>query len=100
MTSVAKFKVEISKATNCICNICHGSGRVAKINYYTKDYGSNKRPGKICKTLQKHPRSIWICRKCMNDFKGEWVRSTEGLGYDYYKFYDADGKWKDGDGNG
>lgn len=93
---MTKFKVEISKATNCICDICHGGGRVAKIDYYKKNYRSNKRPGKICKTLQKHPISIWICERCMNDFKGEWIRSTKGLGFAYHEFYGADGKWLGG----
>lgn len=82
-----KFAVEISKATNCFCNICHRDGRVAKIKYYTQDYGSNKRKGKTCKTLQKHPHEIWVCKKCMEDFKSEWVSSTRGAGYNYHEYY-------------
>lgn len=82
-----KCEIEISEATNCFCNICHRAGRVAKINYYTQDYASNKRKGKICKTLQKHPHSIWICEKCMYDFKSEWISSTRGLGFKVHDFY-------------
>ena len=82
-----KFTVGISKYTNCCCNICHRLNRVAKIRYYTQDYRSNKRKGKICKNLQKHPHEIWICEKCMDDLKSEWTRSTRGVGYDYYRYY-------------
>ena len=81
-----KFSVEISNYTNCSCNICFRVGRVAKIKYYTQDYGSNKRPGKICKRLQKHSHSIWVCEKCMEDFKSEFTRSTRGLGYKVHDF--------------
>lgn len=81
-----KFTVEISKATNCCCNICFRLGRVAKISYYTQSYESNKRKGKICKRLQKHPHTIWICEKCMNDFRGEFIWSTGGLGYNVHDF--------------
>ena len=82
-----KFSIEISKADNCFCNICHRTGRVAMISYYTQNYASNKRKGKICKTLQKHPHCIWICEKCMNDLRSEWVWSTRGAGFSYHKFY-------------
>lgn len=81
-----KFTVEISKATNCICNICHRDGRVAKIKYYTQDYGSNKRKGKICKTLQKHPHEIWICEKCWYDLRSAWWRDTKGAGFRYHEY--------------
>ena len=89
-----KYSIELSENTNCSCQICFRLGRVAKIQYYTQNYGSNKRKGKICKTLQKHPHSIWICEKCLNDFKSEWIRTTRGLGFDYYTFYSAEGKYK------
>lgn len=71
------------------CNICHrhSDGRysdygmkIAKIKYYTQDYGSNNRKGKICKRLQKHPHEIWICDKCLDDFRSEWwSKSTERM---------------------
>lgn len=85
-----KFSVEISEYTNCCCNICFRTGRVMKIKYYVQDYASNKRKGKICKTLQKHPRSIWICERCYNDFKSEFVRSTRGLGFSIRNFEETD----------
>ena len=81
-----KISIEISEYTNCYCDICHRANRVAKIKYYTQDYGSNKRKGKVCKNLQKHPHSIWICEKCMDDIKSEWIRSTQGLGFRYWEF--------------
>lgn len=91
-----KFRIEVSEYPNCCCNICHRLSHVAKIEYYTQDYGSNKRKGKICKKLQKHPHSIWICEKCMDDFESEWVRHTKGLGFYIaesasYKF--QNGEW-------
>ena len=33
-----------------------------------------------------------FCEKCMKDFKSEWTSSTRGLGFDYPKFYSADGE--------
>ena len=82
-----KFNVEISKATNCCCDICFRLGRVMKVRYYVQDYRSNKRKDKICKTLQKHPRSIWICERCYNDFKSEYIRSTRGSGFRFWDFH-------------
>ena len=82
-----KFSVEISEYTNCCCSVCFRSARVAKIKWYTQDYASNKRKGKICKNLQKHPHSLWICESCMQDFKKEWLRSTRGFGFRYHEFY-------------
>ena len=81
-----KFEIEISNTTNCVCNICFRTDRVAKISYYTQDYGSNKREGKYCKTPQKHPHSIWICEKCMKDFHSAWVGDTHGVGFEYHRF--------------
>lgn len=82
-----KFTVVIDGYDNCCCSICFRICQVAKIEYYTQDYESNKRKGKICKNLQKHPHSIWICGKCINDFLAEWTSSTRGLGFEYPKFY-------------
>ena len=82
-----KFSVEISGYTNCTCSVCFCQARVAKLKWYTQDYASNKRKGKICKNLQKHPHSIWICEKCMQDFKHEWIRSTRGVGFQYPDFF-------------
>lgn len=70
-----KFEMSISDADNCFCNICHSPMQVLKLKYYTKDYGSNNRKGKICKTLQKHPHEIWICNKCLGDLVGEWYKT-------------------------
>jgi len=89
-----KWSIEISEYTNCCCSICFRLGRVAKIKYYTQNYASNKRKGKICKRLQKHPHSIWICEKCMDDFRREWTGHTRGLGFAVADFYQPkNGEW-------
>lgn len=81
-----KFTIEISKADNCFCNICHRTGRVAMISYYTQNYASNKRKGKICKTLQKHPHIIWVCEKCCRDLRSAWWSDTRGAGFRYHEY--------------
>ena len=67
-----KFSLSVSDHDNCLCNICHRPRKVLILKYYTKDYASNTRPGKICKTLQVHPHTIWVCKKCLEDLRGEW----------------------------
>ena len=66
-----KFSIEMGE-NGCTCSICRSVGRVTKIKWYEQDYESNKQKGKICKTLQKHTHSVWICEECMEDFRQEW----------------------------
>lgn len=71
-----KFKLDYAKGfVNCDICFKHEGKKIAKLKYYTQDYGSNKRKGKICKNPQKHPHEIWICDKCIEDLKSEWWRT-------------------------
>lgn len=72
-----KWNLEIARGA-IKCDICarHENMNIVKIKYYTQNYGSTKRKLKICKTLQKHPHEIWICDKCLSDFRDEWWRTT------------------------
>ncbi len=54
---------------NCVCNICHGTGAKWKFRYVTRNYKSD-RTKRICKTLQAHEHSFWICPKCLQNFIG------------------------------
>ena len=56
------------------------------LTYYTQNYASNKRKGKICKTLQKHPHIIWVCEKCWRDLRSAWWRDTRGAGFRYHEY--------------
>lgn len=55
---------------NCICNICHGTGAKIEFEYITRDYRSAKTK-KICKTLQAHRHSFWICPECLNNMMNQ-----------------------------
>lgn len=72
-----KFTIQYGKGAMC-CDICfkHNDKKIAKLKYYTQDYASNKRKGKICKTPQKHPHSIRICSDCLKDLRREWYATT------------------------
>lgn len=72
-----KFEIDYAKGYVC-CSVCfkHVDKKIVKLKWYTQDYASNKRKGKVCKTLQKHPHSIWICDKCIEDLKSEWWKTT------------------------
>ena len=73
-----KFKIEYASGyVNCDICFKHEGMKIAKLEYYTQDYASNKRPGKICKTPQKHPHSIWICEKCLKELRREWWGTTD-----------------------
>lgn len=81
-----KWEIVIDKGA-ITCNICHRheNMNIAKIRYYTQDYRSNKREGKVCKNLQKHPHEIWICDGCLQDFKMEWWGTTN----DRFRIWDG-----------
>lgn len=61
-----KFEITYSEANNCGCGICFKLNHVMRVKWYTQDYASEK-TGKICKNLQKHPHSLWVCRDCYRD---------------------------------
>ena len=48
------------------CSICHGTGPIIEFRYVTRNYQS-PRTKKICKTLQEHEHSFWICTACANN---------------------------------
>lgn len=62
------FHVRYLEQDSGICNICHGTGAKLEIKYITRDY-QNGRTKKICKNLQSHEHSLWICPKCVSTFK-------------------------------
>lgn len=60
---------------NCACSICHGVGAKIEFEYVTRNYQSS-RTKKICKTLQEHGHSFWICPTCLENLldKAERVK--------------------------
>ena len=52
---------------NCCCSICHGTGARIEFEYVTRNYESAKKKGLICKNLQAHGHSFWICPTCMQN---------------------------------
>lgn len=60
------FSFRLLTQDNCVCNICHGTGAVIEFEYTVRNYQSPKTK-KICKRLQEHRRSFWICPKCINN---------------------------------
>lgn len=60
------FSFKFLTQDNCVCNICHGIGAKWGFRYVTRNYQS-PRTKKICKTLQAHEHSFWICPKCLQN---------------------------------
>lgn len=60
---------------NRICSICHGTGAKIEFEYVTRNYESAKQKGKICKNLQAHRHSFWICPTCIENL----VNKSQGL---------------------
>lgn len=54
---------------NCCCSICHSIGAKIEFRYVTRNYASARRRNVICKTLQAHGHSFWICPKCLDNLK-------------------------------
>ena len=63
------FHVRYLEQDNCICSVCHGTGAKIEIRYVVRNYESERVKKKICKNLQAHERSLWICPKCIDNFK-------------------------------
>jgi len=61
------FHVRYLEQDNGICSVCHGTGAKLEIRYVTRNYQSGKTK-KICKNLQPHEHSLWICPKCVSSF--------------------------------
>ena len=94
------FHVKYLEQDNGVCSVCHGTGAKIEIRYVVRNYESARVKKKICKNLQTHERSLWICPKCIKNFKqkssviredtiepqrtGKWIRNpddTAGSGY-------------------
>ena len=63
------FHVRYLEQDNGLCSVCHGTGAKIEIRYIVRNYESARVKKKICKTLQAHERSLWICPKCIDNFK-------------------------------
>lgn len=60
------FSFKFLTQDNCVCSICHGTGAKWGFRYVTRNYQS-PRTKKICKTLQAHEHSVWICPECLQN---------------------------------
>ncbi len=63
------FTIKKLEQDNCVCSVCHGTGAVLSVSYVTRNYESAINRGKICKNLQAHGHSLWICRECLDNFR-------------------------------
>lgn len=63
------FHVRYLEQDNGVCSVCHGIGAKIEIRYVVRNYESARVKKKICKNLQAHERSLWICPKCIDNFK-------------------------------
>ena len=63
------FHVRYLEQDNGLCSVCHGTGAKIEIRYVVRNYESARVKKKICKNLQAHERSLWICPKCIDNFK-------------------------------
>lgn len=70
------FRFRWLEQDNCVCGICHGTGAKIEFGYVTRDYESAKQRGRICKNLQAHGHSFWICPTCLTNLnkKAEKVK--------------------------
>ena len=66
-----EFKTSMSKADNCICNACHGTGTVMKLTYPTTLYYDGKH-------LSTKYHEFWLCAKCRTklSFALDWPDDT------------------------
>lgn len=71
------FHVRYLEQNNCVCSVCHGTGAKIEIRYVVRNYESARVKKKICKNLQAHERSLWICPKCIDNFKQKLSVITE-----------------------
>lgn len=62
------FSVRPLTQNNCICSVCHGTGATWEFRFVTRNYASPRRKNYICKTLQEHEHSFWVCPKCLMNF--------------------------------
>ena len=73
------FHFRLLEQDNCVCSICHGTGATVEFRFVTRDYESARRKWKICKTLQAHEHSIWICPECIGNLVKKSTDLVKGL---------------------
>lgn len=64
------FRFRWLEQDNCACSICHGTGAKIEMEYVTRNYQS-PRTKKICKKLQAHEHSFWICPTCLENMNSK-----------------------------
>ena len=69
------FHFRMLEQDNCVCSICHGTGAKIEFEYVTRNYESARQRGRICKNLQAHGHSFWICLTCIDNL----VEKSRGL---------------------
>ena len=67
------FRFKALPYDNHVCSVCHGTGAKIEFEYVARNYESARRKGKICKTLQAHGRSVWICPVCVKNMMEKWT---------------------------
>ena len=80
---------------NCVCSICHGTGAKIEFEYVTRNYESARKKGKICKTLQAHGHSFWICNICLTNLNEKARKIT-----DFIKTEQETAEWIKGENAG
>ena len=73
------FNFRWLEQSNCVCSICHGNGAKIEFEYVTRNYESDRRKGKICKTLQAHGHSFWICPTCLYNLNTKAIKVKQRL---------------------
>lgn len=71
------FRFRLLEQDNCVCSVCHGTGAKIEIRYVTRNYESARRRGKICKNLQAHGHTVWICPRCIESLDNAYTTLKE-----------------------
>ena len=71
------FRIRLLEQDNCVCSVCHGIGAKIELRYVTRNYESAIRRGKICKNLQAHGHTVWICPKCIESLDNAYKKLKE-----------------------
>lgn len=79
-----KFEIHYEERTGPgdVCDVCHleDGDALLRLDYYTKDYTSERRPYTECTHLQQHPHTIRICKKCIDDLRRVyWASLSEAV---------------------
>ena len=78
-----KFEIHYERTgPGDVCDVCHmeDGWTLIRLDYYTKDYTSARKPYMECQNLQQHPHTIRICKKCMDDLRrAYWESLNEAM---------------------